>query len=165
MFFVWIGLASSCFFALLAVYGASYSQAVLWISVGGCAVSLGFALWEQLKTHGYPKRKRLYYSVSLAIVILILGWGLIVWVPSTPTLDLAVSSQIDIDVQPRNSKPSEPVPTLPDKQSKIPPPAIKKEIPIKPKENLAELLIKKYPVEDPAIGRYPGSFIYYWLQL
>lgn len=87
-----IGLATSAVFALLAVFGVIYYYAAAWISVVTLSVSLGVALWEWLKKNGFRKKVRLPYSIGLALGILLLGWGLIAWVPLTPIKDpIAVS--------------------------------------------------------------------------
>lgn len=79
-----LGIASACLFGLLAVFSVIYYQAAAWICIAGLSLSLGVALWQQLTRKAYlNKNQRIFCSLGLAIVILVVGWMIMARIPLT----------------------------------------------------------------------------------
>lgn len=91
-----LGFASACFFGLLAVLSMIYLRAAAWFFIAGLAFSLGSSLWSFLTKNAHlKKQERLLCSIGLVVVIFLLGWTLMAFVPLIPNSpDKKVEQQV-----------------------------------------------------------------------
>jgi hypothetical protein len=62
--------------------------------LGYPALSVGYGVWEWLQKEAHLKKhSRIYVSVGLAIVILMVGWAFITFVPLKPINDQIAASR------------------------------------------------------------------------
>lgn len=168
----------------------------IWLIIAGLS---GHLIWKSRWTkEGLPTSAKIVACFVVAIFIILQTFGILKSIkPSEPSEVIAPpSSEIKVQKEPQSTAPApiatqsepappfrenvEPVPSVKPVPHKATPPAIKKDIPIKPKtiipdkheetipiqpkETLAAILIKKYQVPPKTIVANSEQFIPAWIK-